>query len=196
MNPSTSSVVRPRRRVWPWVLGAAGFCMTAAIVAGVQCFGLDRDAAALHRRAAAVLGDSLHRKVQVSVGLPGVTAARMIVHYIDDVPPEARQALAAVKSASVGVYELDAAPDAAKRARLLQEADHAMQARGWSRVVGVVDHDETVAIYADPAADADEAQRVCVMVCDHRELVIVAARANPGPLLALAQEHTGMFALK
>jgi hypothetical protein len=195
MNPSTASVVRPRRRVWPWILGGAVFCMAMAVASVVSCFGLDRDAAALHRRVAAVFGDSLHRRVQLSVGLPGVTAARMIVHSIDDVPPEARQALAAVKSASVGVYELDAAPEAAARARLLREADEAMNRRGWSRVVGVADGDDTVAVYADPEADADDSQRVCVLVCDHRNVVIVAARADPAPLVALAVAHRGALAI-
>lgn len=196
MNASPVSSVRPRRRIWPWILGGMMFCILSAVVTVVQCFGLDRDADALHEQVVTIFGDSPHRKVQVSVGLSGVTAARMIVHYIDNVPPVARQALAAVKSASVGVYELDDAPDSADRARLLREADEAMSRRGRSRVVGVADGDDTVAVYADPDAAADDPQRVCVLVCDHRDVVIVAATADPAPLVALAVAHGGMLALK
>jgi hypothetical protein len=191
------SVPAPRRRrLWPWFVGAAAGCMLAAIATVVSAFLPGRDVAALHRAADAAFPHGLHRRVQVSLGVVGITTARLIVRGLDDVPAEARQALAAVKAASVGVYQLDTPATPAARARLLAQADEAMSRRGWVRMVGVSQPGQTVAVYADADADPDDVQHLGVLVCDGRDVVIASVAADPAPLLELLARPGGLMALR
>ena len=103
MNAPTT-VSRPLHRIWPWILG---LILTPFIALGVliaDVIHLDSDAAALLRQVMSATGNDWHTKVQFSVGPVLLGAVRTGVSFIRDLPPEAREALQAVRSASVGVY--------------------------------------------------------------------------------------------
>lgn len=136
-------------------------------------------------RNAVIHGDGAKwkKQVEVNVGSLPLWVARFVLPFTP-APPEARQALSAVRSVDVSVQELRGAnPD---RARILREADEDMRKRGWDRVVGVLDHDTAVAVYATPDSGWGGDVKVSVLVLDHKQMVAVTGRAKLEPVLQLA----------
>jgi hypothetical protein len=172
MNPP----VAPRRhRVWPWIVGLA---LTPVVVLALtinSAIRLNRDAQVLRQQIMAATGSDWHTQVQLSIPPVAVRLARAIVGCVHDVPPEAREALRAVRSGSVGVYRRVATSGAAQPVSFIAATDQAMARRGWARTVGVVDGGQTVLIYLPESRGSAQPSRICVAVCDGEQLVIVAA---------------------
>lgn len=190
MNPPAATP-KPRHRLWPWILGAA---LTPPVALGLMiwsAFHLSREATALRQQVMIATGADWNSKVQFSAGPLLLAAVRAGVGCLHDVPPEARAALGAVRSASVGVYERKHPGAPVSRDHLLAAADQSMARRGWIRIVGVADAGETVAIYLPAGGENAAPSGVCLAVCSDRELVIVAARIEPAALAALAVQELG-----
>ncbi len=125
---------------------------------------------------------------QIRIGVPGVlfSVARAGLSFVD-LEPEARAAIQTLRGLRVALYErASGTPD---RPAMLAAADRAMKARGWSRVVGVLDRHDMVAVFAPDHLHEADALEVCVVVFDGNELVFVSGRANPAPLAELALRH-------
>ena len=197
MNTPTT-VSRLRHRIWPWVLG---LILTPFVALGVliaDVIHLDSDAAALRRQVMSATGNDWHTKVQFSVGPVLLGAVRTGVSFIHDLPPEAREALQAVRSASVGVYERSGEGDGGGRhAELFVAVDQMMTRRGWTRIVGVADTGDIVLIYLPTQNNDVEPSRVCLAVCNSRELVVVAAGIEAKALAGLiTREMDGRLPVK
>jgi len=197
MNAPTT-VSRPLHRIWPWILG---LILTPFIALGVliaDVIHLDSDAAALLRQVMSATGNDWHTKVQFSVGPVLLGAVRTGVSFIRDLPPEAREALQAVRSASVGVYERSGEGDGGgRRAELFVAVDQMMTRRGWTRIVGVADTGDIVLIYLPTQDNDSQPSRVCLAVCNSRELVVVAAGIEAKALAGLiAREMDGRLPVK
>jgi hypothetical protein len=131
---------------------------------------------------------NVNTKVQVSVGPVLLGMAGLLVPHVNDVPPEAVDALRCVRSASVGVYELSgvqAGIDAAAVAR----ADAVMSKSGWHRLVAVRDNSNTVLIYAPRISANADVVDVCIGVLDGRNCVVVSARLHADGLAHLVQRQ-------
>jgi hypothetical protein len=152
---------------------------------------LSRDAAALRKEIVAASGAKWQTRVQISAGRPVLAAVRAGLSLAKDVPDEAREALAAVRSASVGVYERIGSDDAWQNRSFIVEADKVMARRGWKRIVGVNEPGNTVLIYMPAGSETAEPSRVCLAVCSGSELVIVSARVDAGALANLATREIG-----
>ena len=188
MNPPATAP-RARHRYWPWILG---FLLTPPVVLGLMVWStvhLNRDATALRQELMLATGADWNTKVQLSAGPLLLSAVRAGVGCIHDLPPEARAALGAVRSASVGVYERRHSAGLVSRNHLLAAADRLMSGRGWIRIVGVADGGDTVMIYLPAGVENSMPSSVCLAVCNNRELVIVAARVEPDALAALAVQE-------
>jgi hypothetical protein len=136
-------------------------------------------------RNAAIHGDGLRwkKQVEVNVGSLPFWVARLVVPFTP-APPEAQQALSAVRSVEVSVHELrESNPD---YGRILREADEDMRKRGWDRVVGVLDHHTAVAVYAVTESGRGGNVKVSVLVVDGKQMVAVSGRAKLEPVLELA----------
>jgi len=107
--------------------------------------------------------------------------------------PGARAALQSVRTAGVGIFRLPSGTPPPPGAAMLAVADSAMTARGWERVVGVMDGKDLVAVYLPGKNISVHRLKCCVMVFDGKEMVLVSAQGNPEPLLnyALAQPGLG-----
>jgi hypothetical protein len=175
----------PRRRRWRLALLFI-FLLVAGLVAAVaSTVMLSRDAAWLRDELAAERGEAWTTRLQVSAGWGVLTAARAVVSRIDDVPPEARLALAAVRRASVGIYELQEAVDDGVLASLAIPEG----IPGWERIVTVRARNETVVIYAKaPRAGANQVD-VAIGVRERTKVVIVSATVAPEGLMALVGQH-------
>ncbi|MFI5336986.1 MAG: hypothetical protein ACHQ5A_09390, partial [Opitutales bacterium] len=64
-----------------------------------------------------------------------------------------------------------------------------MQARGWTRMVGVADNEDTVLIYVPADGDIAEQIDICLAVVSGRDLVVVSTRLNSDGLAELIAQH-------
>jgi len=188
MNPPVS----PRRhRVWPWILGLVLAPVVALALLVANAIRLNSDATALRQEIMAATGARWRTQVQFSIPPVVARLARSIVWFVHDVPPEARDALRAVRFASVGVYERSQDTAAGRPGSLIVETDQLMARRGWTRTVGVVDGPNTVLIYLPEGRASAPPSHVCLAVCDGERLVVVAAGFDPDALAGLVVRHMG-----
>lgn len=182
MNDKLSTPA-PRRHFWRWMLAATGVFLALAAGGAYNLLTLSREATALRRGVLDSYAGGSSTRIQLSLDGTALGLLRTGLIFAP-LPDEARLALKSVRKASVGVYELD---EAMSRSNLLGRADAVMLARGFSRIIGVVEDDETVLIYVPDDADADTLE-VCLAVMDGKELVVVSARVDSEPLLKLIEQ--------
>ena len=148
----------------------------------VGCLHLGSETSALR----AVLMDSTEPgwKKRITIRVGGFTTALIRTGLqFAELPPEARAALNCVQGGEVGVYELDHQPRRADRGLLVAAMDKAMEKRGWTRVVGVIQEDQLVTIYLPAKGTSSKHLECCLAVLSHRNFVVAEARGNPEPLM-------------
>ncbi len=182
MNDNLSAPA-PRRHFWRWMLAATGVFVILAAGGAYNLLTLSREATALRRGVLDAYAGGSSTRFQLSLDGAALGLLRTGLIFAP-LPDEARLALKSVRKASVGVYELN---DAMSRSNLMGRADAVMLARGFSRIIGVVEDDETVLIYVPDDTDADTLD-VCLAVMDGRELVVVSARVASEPLMKLIEQ--------
>src|SRR5438105_145679 len=126
----------PKSSLRKWLLriflGSFVLAIAIPLFIGFAVLHVSADTRAL--RNAAIHGDGARwkKQVEVNVGSLPLWVARFVLPFTP-APPEAQQALSAIRSVEVSVHELrESHPD---RARILREADEDMRKRGWDRVV-------------------------------------------------------------
>ncbi len=192
MNPTSPTT--PRRSVWRWVFLGLGLCLTPLLILAIvvaSFFRLERNAAVLRQQVMAATDTDWHTKVQLSVGKMTIGAIRTGLAFVHNKKmADAKVALAAVRHASVGVYERAAGTARWSREQLFTDADRAMQKRGWTRLVGVADEKDTVLIYIAPDISPDKPVDLCLAVVSGRELVVVSTSVDASKLVELAESHS------
>jgi len=188
---STAPMTRPRVRgaalpVLVLVLGLALIPFGLIVVALKSFITVGGDSRVLRNTVLKASAAEWSPKIELNIGGGTLGLARLGLTFVD-LPKEARAVLSAVRGAEVGVYQLT--KGGLDRAGLLNSTDRSMSARGWERVVGVVNPSELVAVYLPSDLRSGRDVRLCVMVLDGEELVVVAARANLEPLLELARSQ-------
>jgi hypothetical protein len=176
------------------VLVGLGLCLAPIVVLAVvvaSYLTLNRDAAVLRQHVMAATNAEWNTKVQMSIGSTTLGAIRNGLSFVHDRHVvDAQQALAAIGHASVGVYERSSGPADWSRDQLFVDTDRAMQKRGWSRLVGVVDHKDTVLIYVPRDMKDDGPVDICVAVVSGRELVVASTSVDPAQLTDLVARHS------
>jgi hypothetical protein len=163
------------------------------VIVGVgvaSMFRLDADAAALRREVVAATDADWSTKVQLNAGWIPLALVRTGLRFVDhkDIE-EARLALSSVRHVSVGVYDKVRRGETWSREQLLTRTDERMRQRGWTRVVGVTEHNEAVLVYASDRLEAGDRIDLCIAVVDGDEMVIVSTRVDAAPLMKLAERH-------
>jgi hypothetical protein len=191
VNPDPQAPAVRRRRIWPWVLGICLIPFVLLAIAAASFFTLERDAAALRTHVMAATDAGWGTKVQMSAGRLALGAVRMGLGFVhnQDVA-DARLALAAVRHASVGVYERTSSTAQWSREQLFADTDKAMQKRGWTRIVGVADKKETVLIYVPQDIDPDKPVEICLAVVSGKKLVVVSTSVDASILAELVARHS------
>ena len=100
---------------------------------------------------------------------------------------ESARRLAAVRRASVGVYQRTGRAGEWSREKLLSHTDKVMRNRGWSRLVGVTEHGQAVLVYASDEIDSSNRLELCVAVVDDDNLVVVSTRVDAEAVAKLAE---------
>lgn len=192
MNP-TPVPPAGRRHVWRWVAVGLALCLLPVVCVGIlaaSMLSLSREAAQLRNHVMTATDTNWHRKVQLSIGSMTLTALRtgMAFAHGKDVQ-DVRLALAAVRKASVGVYERSGRKGTWSNAELFADADKAMERRGWTRLVGVHDHDDTVMIYVPEDAGSGATMDLCLAVVNDGHMVVVSTSVNADALSELVARH-------
>ena len=193
---SGDAIKRPEKRghrfLW-WILGCCLLSVVALSVVAYSFLTLDREAATLRKQVVASTNGQWKTRVQFSAGRMTMNFVRAGFSFVDRAEMvDAKLALNSVCRASVGVYERGTKETSSwSRAQLLLDTDKAMNRRGWSRLVGVISHDDTVLIYGSARSDADDPVDICLTVANDRQLVVVSATVNPDKLSELVEKHSG-----
>jgi hypothetical protein len=151
----------------------------------VSCFHLSSDTKALRNSLIKSSGVEWRQRIALNAGGLTLCAVRAGLSFVH-LDAGARAALQSVRGAGVGVYQLPVGTKSPDRAAMLAAADAAMTARGWDRVVGVMDGRDLVTVYLPDKTVSDCRMKCCLMVFDGQEMVAVSARANLEPLLKYA----------
>ncbi len=152
------------------------------------CFKVSSDIGALRDSVVKSAGVEWDEQIEIGVGAITLNLARAGLALVD-LDPEAKAALHAVRSADVGVYKRRHGREQLKRTAILAAADKAMTARGWDRLVGVMNQSELVAVYAPSSARSARNLKVCLMTVNENEFVVAAARSDLEPLMEIAFNH-------
>lgn len=187
------AIAQRERRLLRWILAGLLVMLVPVVVVGVgvvSMFRLSGDAALLKREVMAASDAKWNTKVQVSAGWCTLTAARTIMSFVEhEHRDEARLALSAVRRASVGVYERIGRAGELSTERLMAEIDQKMRQRGWNRLVGVAERNETVLVYCSDDLGSGDQMELCVAVLDGSDLVVVSTKVDAGKLIELAEKH-------
>ena len=193
MNSPESSPVTPRRSYGKWIALGLAILMTPVLILGVAAWSmmtLDRDGALLRREVMNATGSDWHTKVQMDLGWATLGTVRTVLHFVHhEHIDDARLALSAVRSASVGVYERKDGDQVTSVEKLFGHTDQLMRERGWTRLVGVADGRQNVLVYTSDHGGGDSVD-LCVAVVDGKELVVVSTCVNAEALMELVQKHT------
>lgn len=193
MNSPVPPLLKPRRRYGRWVALGLLVMVTPIVILAVgvaSMLTLNRDAAVLRREVMAATDADWHTKVQLSVGGITLGAVRAGLRFVEaEHMDEARMALAAVRSASVGVYESKDRVGELSLDQLFNRTDKRMKSRGWTRLVGVAEDDKTVMVYSSEDAGSDGRFDLCVAVVDDNQMVVVSTSVDADSLLKLVERH-------
>jgi hypothetical protein len=187
----------PTRRPWFWV--GLALLLFPFVALGVIALGaasylhLSSDTRALRNGLMKASGVEWRQHLGLNLGSMTLGAVRAGLS-LAPLDAQARAALETVRGVEVGIYELTPGTKPPDRAALLAAADTVLNARGWERVVGVLDGEELVSVYVPGAAIAARQVRCCVLVFDGRQMVLVSARANVEPLWECLRNQTDLRA--
>jgi hypothetical protein len=170
------------------VLAGILIVLACSVLGVVSMFRLGSEARALRQTFTSAVPGKWERKIDLRVGWITTALVRGGSRFFN-LPPEPRAALDSVRGAEVGVYHLTEEPAQLNRGRLLSQADEVMKARGWSRVVGVIEERELVAVYMPGKGVSPSRVKCCVVVLSGPELVVVSARGNLEPMMGLIEKH-------
>lgn len=165
----------------PALIAAGLLCLLAT-----GCFRPSNSVQSLRDTLHEATGEAWNSEIELGVGALTMGVARA-GGLVVELPPEARAVLRSVRGADVGVYRLRHPDRVVTGATVLPAADRALIDRGWDRLLGVIDgRDKTVAIYVSREPEWSRRMKLCLVVVDGPQMVLVAARGNPEPLLKLA----------
>jgi len=191
MSSSAASPVAqslPKSYAGYYVLAAFVVFAGSCALGVVGLFHLSSEATALRETMMNAVPGQWDKKIALRVGVITTALVRGGSRFFH-LPPEPRAALDALHGAEVGIYNLREEPGYVERGAILTHADKAMAERGWDRVVGVVEEHELVAVYMPHKGISPRRMKCCVAVFSGKDLVLVSARGNLEPLLAIAEKH-------
>lgn len=197
MNPTPEPplICPPTSRLWFWVgLVSLMFPFVALGVIGLGAasyLNLSSDTRALRNGLMKASGVEWRQNLGLNIGSMtlGVVRAGLSLAPLD---AQARAAVQTVRGVEVGIYELTPGSKPPDCAAMLAVADTVLNARGWERVVGVLDGEELMSVYVPGAAIAARQVKCCVLVFDGQQMVLVSARADVEPLWECLRNQTDL----
>lgn len=191
-SPAPPVIRPPSSRRWLW-MGLALVLIPLLTLGGLALgvasyFRLSSDTRALRSELMRASGAEWRQRIGLNVGSTTLGLVRAGLSCTQ-IKPEALAAFRAVRSFEVGIYELASRVDDPNRTALLAAADGVMNARGWERVVGVLDGRQMVGVYLPAELGSPRRVKACVVVLDDRQMVVVSAQGNLEPLVECLRQH-------
>ena len=184
-----------RFRCLPPQLGAV---LLLVALLGTGCFRVSSSTQALREVALENLDGFWEERIEFSAGRITFAAAHFGSRFVE-LPPEARAILGSARGAEVSVWESRDHSEIDGPA-ILKEADRKMTSQGWTRLAGVIDRDNLVAVYLPADYSGRGSVRVSVLVVNRDQVVCAAARSNVEPLLQMVlekmREESGFLAAR
>jgi hypothetical protein len=183
----------PARHGWLWFVLAViliPLIPIGGLALGVASyFRLSSDTRALRNELTKASGAEWRKQIGLNVGSLTLGAVRGGLSFakLDPKAQEVLRVVRGVEGVEVGVYELNSESKPTDSAAMLTVADTVMSARGWERVVGVLDGETMVSVFLPARMPSVSRMKCCVVVLDGRQLVLVSARADLKPLLEWLQ---------
>jgi len=168
------------------VLGAIGLGVASY-------FHLSSDTRALRKGLMTASGVAWRQRIGLNVGSAtlGVVRAGLAFAPLD---ARARAAVQAVHGVEVGIYKLTTGSKPPNRTAMFAVADKVLNARGWERVVGVMEGDQLVSVFVRGEAISARDVKCLVLVFDGRQLVVVSGRADVEPLVECLRNQSDLRA--
>ncbi len=178
----------PKSSAGFYVLGGVLILLGLGVVGVIGVFHLGSEATVLRQTVMNSVPGQWDKKIALRAGwlMTGLVRGGSQFFHM---PPEPRAALDAVRGVEVGVYNLRDEPGRLDRGPILEHADKEMAARGWVRVVGVIQENDLVAVYVPRKGISSRHMKCCVAVLNGRDLVVVSARGNLEPLMGIVEKH-------
>lgn len=179
-----------RLRAWHWVMGTF---LVASVLGGFAVWRLFQLGAETEALRAGMIGAThgrCEKKLALHVGMFATALVRAGSRFFT-MPPEPRAALDSIHSVEVGIYEVQGNSAPVDAGAVLASTDKAMAARGWDRVVGVVHDHQVVTLYVPRRGISLRGLKCCLLVLQGRNMVLVSAKGNVEPLIALVQSKLG-----
>lgn len=192
-SPVPPTLTRPKpRRWWLWIVVVAALIpfvgITALGLGVVSYLHQSSDTRALRKELTRASGADWQQRIGLNIGSLTLCAARAGLSFVP-MEDEARAALRTVRGVEVGIYEVASASQRPDCSAMLTAADGVMKARGWERVVGVMDGRQLVGVYLPTDVHSVRRMKACVVVMEGHQMVVVSARANLEPLMECLQKQ-------
>jgi hypothetical protein len=155
-------------------------------------FRLSSPAQALRRSVMENAPGEWDKKIALNVGPVTCGLVRFASVFVH-MDPEPRAAINSLHGGEVGIYRLQRPSAQRNYSAVFAAADKSMSKRGWQRIVGVVQHDKLVAVYAPRDVHGFNDMACCVAVLNDENLVIASGRGDVEPLLKLAEDKGMTF---
>lgn len=147
-----------------------------------------REIRVLNRAVMAAAPGDWDRQWIVGVGRLPSGLAKAALAWVE-MPPEARAAVQAFESADVAIYRRQGSSKGMASAEPLTAAAIQLARQGWEPLVRVQDGGQQVLFFTRPPGFHETRLRVCGLVIDDDQLVLVSATADLEPLMDLAATH-------
>jgi hypothetical protein len=169
--------------------------LLAAALFSTGCFRVSSESKVLRESVMKAAGQDWDQQVEVGVGHWSWTLAQAALSraHLD---PKAHAALRTLRSGDVCVCHSAGRGSKAEPAAVLAAADQAMEKRGWTRLVGVVNGHEAVGVYSPEGKVSERNAQVCVVVFNRQDLVIASASADLRPLFEMAMNEVERHAAR
>jgi hypothetical protein len=195
LPPAPPLIHPPAKRPWFWV--GLGLLLLPFVALGVIALGVasyvhpSADTRALRNGLIKASGVDWRQRIGLNIGSGtlGVVRAGLSFTRLD---AQARTAVQAVRGVEVGIYELAAGTKPPDCAAMLATADAVLNARGWERVVGVLDGEQLVGVYVAGKAISAHPLKCCALVFDGRQMILVSGRADVEPLLQFLRNQSDL----
>lgn len=185
--PFPAPSVPPRARSRGRYLWIAALVLLVTLLGGAAVLALSflpgHGVRTLRRAALRAEPATWDRQIEFGVGRIPTWIARTALRPVD-LPPEARAALEALRSADVGIYHRRSDAPSSRPDETLAQVRDAMENDGWQPAVLVRDGTDTVAVFVPNRPNAsDTTLSAAVFVMNRDDLVVVSARADLMPLI-------------
>jgi hypothetical protein len=162
--------------------------LLVTVLGVLSYFHLSSDTRAVRNEMTRASGVEWRQQIGFNIGSLTLSAARVGLSFVP-LEPEARAALRSVRGVEVGIYEQVAGLEQTDREAMLGVADRVLSARGWERVIGVLEGKSMVGVYVPAKMTPASRMKACVVVLERRQMVVVSARANLEPLLECLRDN-------